>query len=692
MVLMADRSETAATNFNTIKISIASPQQILNWSHGEVTKPETINYRTLRPEKDGLFCERLFGPTKDWECFCGKYKRIRYKGVVCDRCGVEVTRAKVRRERMCHIRLAAPVAHIWFSKTTPSRIGLLLDLTPRNLERVLYFAQHIIISIDKNARETALDAEQIRYELAIETLRREMEERIAAVPVDHAIPEHAAILAADGAVVEAGDALALINEEEHAIPKGADILAADGEEVQPGDTLALALTSEEHAIPEHAAILVADGAEVQPGDPLAQINIEEHPIPESAIILVDDGEEVQPGDPLAQIPLDVPTQITATIAGKVELPGEGAARQVRVVNAITAGIAGRVELPGEEHAIPEHAAILVDDGEEVQPGDALAIAQIHEEHPIPEHAAILVDDGEEVQPGVALAQIPLDVPTQITATIAGTVELLGDGAERIIRVGGEATQITAGIAGTVELLGEGAERRIWIDEGVGRVIRVSGEAARVTANLAGVVELPGAGAEQRVRVVQTTAAAIDGRVELLGEGAGRIVRVIGDAGTVLPLPDAPTLVDPVTGEILESVGAEREEQRKQALRDEYAQRVEEREAEYKATADELESLRPLQLLSESRCRELRDKYPDVFEAGMGADAMITPCPLCHLNLDSFQPKAAAQAGRSIDLPILHMPQAIGLAMGLSPQEMGLRRHIVNTRPLLTNLATAAAAH
>ena len=503
MVLMADRSETAATNFNTIKISIASPQQILNWSHGEVTKPETINYRTLRPEKDGLFCERLFGPTKDWECFCGKYKRIRYKGVVCDRCGVEVTRAKVRRERMCHIRLAAPVAHIWFSKTTPSRIGLLLDLTPRNLERVLYFAQHIIISIDKNARETALDAEQIRYELAIETLRREMEERIAAVPVDHAIPEHAALLVAEGAVVEAGDALALIGEEEHAIPEHADTdtLAAEGEEVQPGDTLVLALNNEDHPIPEHAAILVDHGDEVQPGDALAQINGEEHPIPEHAIILVDHGEEVQPGDALAQIPVDDPTQITASLAGKIELLGDGAERRIRVVNAITAGLAGTVELAGE---------------------------------------------------------------------------------------------------------------------GDGRVVRVSGEPTRVTANLAGVVELPGDG---RVRVLQVTPAAIDGRVELLGEGAGRVVRVIGDAGTVLPPPASGHIVDPVTGEILESVGAEREEQRKQALRDEYDQRVEAREAEYKATADELESLRPLQLLSESRCRELRDKYPEVFEAGMGAESI-----------------------------------------------------------------------
>ena len=171
MVRMADRAETTATDFNAIRISIASPEQILSWSHGEVTKPETINYRTLRPEKDGLFCERLFGPTKDWECFCGKYKRIRYRGVVCDRCGVEVTRAKVRRERMGHIRLAAPVAHIWFSKTNPSRLGLLLDLSPRNLERVLYFAQHIVISVDDTARRDTIEAEQLKNELEVERRR-----------------------------------------------------------------------------------------------------------------------------------------------------------------------------------------------------------------------------------------------------------------------------------------------------------------------------------------------------------------------------------------------------------------------------------------------------------------------------------------------------------------------------------------
>ncbi|HEX4841323.1 MAG TPA: DNA-directed RNA polymerase subunit beta' [bacterium] len=132
-------------NFDAVKIGLASPEQIRAWSHGEVKKPETINYRTLKPERDGLFCERIFGPQKDWECHCGKYKRIRFKGIICDRCGVEVTRAKVRRERMGHIELAAPVCHIWYLKGVPSRIGLLLDMSPRALERVVYFASYVVI-------------------------------------------------------------------------------------------------------------------------------------------------------------------------------------------------------------------------------------------------------------------------------------------------------------------------------------------------------------------------------------------------------------------------------------------------------------------------------------------------------------------------------------------------------------------
>ena len=137
-------NENELNNFESIQINLASPEKILEWSHGEVTKPETINYRTLKPERDGLFCERIFGPMKDWECHCGKYKRIRYKGIVCDRCGVEVTKAKVRRERMGHIKLAAPVSHIWYFKGIPSRMGLCLDVTPRNLEKVLYFAAYIV--------------------------------------------------------------------------------------------------------------------------------------------------------------------------------------------------------------------------------------------------------------------------------------------------------------------------------------------------------------------------------------------------------------------------------------------------------------------------------------------------------------------------------------------------------------------
>ena len=130
--------------FNKLKIGLASDEKIREWSHGEVKKPETINYRTLKPEKDGLFCEKIFGPTKDWECHCGKYKRVRYKGIVCDRCGVEVTTSKVRRERMGHIELAAPIAHIWYFKGIPSRVALMLDISPRSLEKVIYFAAYIV--------------------------------------------------------------------------------------------------------------------------------------------------------------------------------------------------------------------------------------------------------------------------------------------------------------------------------------------------------------------------------------------------------------------------------------------------------------------------------------------------------------------------------------------------------------------
>jgi DNA-directed RNA polymerase subunit beta' len=167
-------------DLNAIRISLASPEQIRSWSHGEVTKAETINYRTLKPERDGLFCERIFGPTKDYECHCGKYKKIRYKGVICDKCGVEVAHSSVRRERMGHIELAAPVAHIWFVKSVPSRLGLLLNLAPRKLESVNYFARYIIISVDEEAHQKKIQQleEEIARRIAEEEERvnREVEE------------------------------------------------------------------------------------------------------------------------------------------------------------------------------------------------------------------------------------------------------------------------------------------------------------------------------------------------------------------------------------------------------------------------------------------------------------------------------------------------------------------------------------
>ena len=155
--------------FDSIKIGLASPDMIRSWSYGEVKKPETINYRTLKAERDGLFCEKIFGPSKDWECFCGKYKRVRYKGKVCEKCGVEVTTKKVRRERMGHIELAAPVSHIWYFRAIPSKMGLLLDISPRLLEKVLYFAQYIVI----DPGTTPLS----KYQINTEREYREMYER-----------------------------------------------------------------------------------------------------------------------------------------------------------------------------------------------------------------------------------------------------------------------------------------------------------------------------------------------------------------------------------------------------------------------------------------------------------------------------------------------------------------------------------
>jgi DNA-directed RNA polymerase subunit beta' len=169
------------SEFDAIRISLASPDQILRWSHGEVTKPETINYRTLRPERDGLFCERIFGPQKDWECACGKYKRIRYKGIVCDKCGVEVAHSRVRRERMGHIKLASPVSHIWYVKGVPSRLGLLLNISPRNLERILYFAQHVITHVDEDARNRTISKSERDLHMRVTRLETEAQTKIEEV-------------------------------------------------------------------------------------------------------------------------------------------------------------------------------------------------------------------------------------------------------------------------------------------------------------------------------------------------------------------------------------------------------------------------------------------------------------------------------------------------------------------------------
>ncbi|MCH8984140.1 MAG: hypothetical protein IH943_08615 [Acidobacteria bacterium] len=162
--------------FDELKISLASSDQIRSWSYGEVKKPETINYRTLRPEKEGLFDERIFGPQRDWECYCGKYKRIRYKGIICERCGVEVTRSKVRRERMGHISLAAPVTHIWFFKGVPSRLGYLLDMSPKELEKVIYFASYIVTSVDDERRQKDLPELEAAMGDEIEVVRSEFAE------------------------------------------------------------------------------------------------------------------------------------------------------------------------------------------------------------------------------------------------------------------------------------------------------------------------------------------------------------------------------------------------------------------------------------------------------------------------------------------------------------------------------------
>lgn len=223
-------------NFEALKIGLTSPEQIRGWSNGEVKKPETINYRTLRPEKDGLFCEKIFGPTKDWECYCGKYKRVRFKGIICERCGVEVTRSKVRRDRMGHIELAAPVSHIWYFKGVPSRMGYFLDMAPKDLEKVLYFASYLITDVDFEKRDE--DLEMLKEELVVEIkqfgesnavrvqeLTEEVDAAIAAVEEKKA-----------RAKIKEGKAEAAAKAKAEAEAKArAEAAVAKGEEIDPAD-------------------------------------------------------------------------------------------------------------------------------------------------------------------------------------------------------------------------------------------------------------------------------------------------------------------------------------------------------------------------------------------------------------------------------------------------------------------------
>ncbi|MGH2615538.1 MAG: DNA-directed RNA polymerase subunit beta', partial [Thermomicrobiales bacterium] len=264
-------------NFDAIRISLASPEAIRSWSYGEVTKPETINYRTLKPEHGGLFCERIFGPTKDWECYCGKYKRIRHAGTVCDKCGVEVTRAKVRRERMGHIELAAPVAHIWYVKGTPSRLGLLLDISPRNLERVLYFASYLVTEVDEEAREASILEVRELAEAEIEELRAaaqvEVDEIEASISHDVAILSEGQRSVSDAITVRREAETAELNAEREAtevqlaaianesateeITFRGHVIVREGEAVNDDRTTAL-----QEAFDEESA-RVAQGAEAE---------------------------------------------------------------------------------------------------------------------------------------------------------------------------------------------------------------------------------------------------------------------------------------------------------------------------------------------------------------------------------------------------------------------------------------------
>ena len=207
---------TEVNDFNAIRISLASPEQVKSWSYGEVTEPETINYRTLKPEKDGLFCERIFGPTKNYECYCGKYKKIRYRGVTCDRCGVTVEHSRVRRTRMGHIELAAPVAHIWFAKGVPSRLALLLDVSPRNLERVLYFAQYIVTTVDASIRDEQIKRLKERLPKVVAEQEHLLEKKIADIEAGvESAPDQKAIENINQLRREFGDKRAEFENEYH---------------------------------------------------------------------------------------------------------------------------------------------------------------------------------------------------------------------------------------------------------------------------------------------------------------------------------------------------------------------------------------------------------------------------------------------------------------------------------------------
>jgi DNA-directed RNA polymerase subunit beta' len=248
-------------DFAALRIGLASPEEIMSWSHGEVLKPETINYRTLRPERDGLFCERIFGPQRDWECACGKYKRIRYKGIVCEKCGVEVAPAKVRRERMGHIGLASPVAHIWYVKGVPSRLGLLLNMSPRNLERILYFAQYVITSVDEEARQRTLQRKEKELAARITRLEGEAQEAIDALEMQR--DERLDALALQQEAFEA--------ELEESFSKSSEGLIAEANKLQ--ERLEARLDQKAtKAVTLGDGVLIADKGEVITRDHLKRLN------------------------------------------------------------------------------------------------------------------------------------------------------------------------------------------------------------------------------------------------------------------------------------------------------------------------------------------------------------------------------------------------------------------------------------